>query len=78
MMPPKETEHTRFFYQEEGAAEFPRKYMVQVADRQFTFKTPQFMQGFMTGALWAGVDHHKYWQDLTTLDKNGQKIKLAI
>lgn len=29
-----------------------------------TFVTPDFMQGFATGALWAGVDNHLYWSEL--------------
>ncbi len=34
----------------------------------YGFNTSQFMQGFQTGAQWAGVDHHRYWSDLTQIN----------
>jgi len=40
------------------------KYTVTVAEDVYTFNTPEFMQGFVTGALWSNVDHHAYWSKL--------------
>ena len=39
-------------------------YTVEVSGRKYSFTTADFMQGFATGALWAGVDHHGYWKNL--------------
>lgn len=53
------------------------EYSVIVNDKQYRFNTTDFMRGFSTGALWLGLDHHKYWNDLVmyTYKKNGnQKI----
>lgn len=45
-----------------AAADVHEKYAVRPinAARDFGFNTPEFMQGFATGAMWAGVDHHNY------------------
>ena len=39
-------------------------FSVNISNVKYTFTTPDFMQGFATGALWAGVDHHLYWSNL--------------
>lgn len=60
-------------YHDEGAS----TYSVRIGNKTFNFNTPDFMQGFATGALWAGVDHHVYWDDLkqyTGDDENGTSI----
>jgi len=46
------------------------QYSVIVMGRQYFFNDPEFMQGFATGALWAGIDHHQYWSDLKSYDTN--------
>jgi hypothetical protein len=56
----------RFHYEEEeeeGRGRAPG-YVVTVGLHTYEFQTTNFMQGFVTGAIWAGVDHHKYWHDL--------------
>lgn len=30
-------------------------------DTVYYFNTPEFIQGFLTGAQWTGVDHRNYW-----------------
>ena len=47
-----------------GFDEAKSHYSVIVNGVRYGFKTPDFMQGFATGAMWAGVDHHAYWKDL--------------
>ena len=44
------------------------KHSVIVNDTRYWFNDTDFMQGFATGALWTGVDHHAYWRDLTQHD----------
>lgn len=39
-------------------------FSVVVKDMKYGFDTPDFMQGFATGAQWTKVDHHTYWKDL--------------
>lgn len=43
---------------------FSTQYSVEVGEDIYDFNDPDFMQGFATGALWAGVDHHNYWTNL--------------
>jgi hypothetical protein len=43
-------------------------HRVKVGVSEYTFSTPDFMQGFSTGALWAGVDHHNYWSELMVME----------
>lgn len=49
-------------------------YSVVVAEFKPGFNTPDFMQGFATGAMWAGVDHHTYWKDLTKYNRAGPAV----
>lgn len=42
----------------------PTWYSVEINYTIYAFETPDFMQGFATGAMWAGVDHHNYWTHL--------------
>lgn len=55
-------------------------YSVSVNDVLYGFNTPDFMQGFATGAMWATVDHHHYWKDLTqyTLGENDEIVATPI
>jgi hypothetical protein len=41
-----------------------KHFSVKIGENQYIFDTPNFMQGFITGAMWTGVDHHKYWGNL--------------
>ena len=45
-----------------------RRYSVQIpalaGGSQYCFDTPDFMQGFATGAMWYNDDHHNYWNSL--------------
>lgn len=43
------------------------KYRVEIDGRVYQFITPDFMQGFATGALWTGTDHHAFWKHLTLI-----------
>lgn len=40
------------------------RYMFTVGESVYVFSTNDFMQGFATGALWLGDDHHHYWSNL--------------
>lgn len=53
-------------------------YRVEIAGSDIYFNSNEFMQGFITGASWIGVDHHLYWKDLTELDDNGKLIPLTF
>lgn len=44
--------------------EYRSNYTVEIGNMNHTFSTPEFMQGFATGAQWVGVDHHLYWKNL--------------
>lgn len=39
-------------------------YRVDIGPTIYQFRSPAFMQGFATGALWANTDHHAYWNNL--------------
>lgn len=56
------TEDDRFILNQE------RTYGVTIGDHRYWFNTPDFMQGFTTGAMWKKVDHHVYWKELTKYD----------
>lgn len=45
---------------------FTTTYSVEIVGDPdaYEFNGGDFMQGFATGALWQGVDHHDYWTDL--------------
>lgn len=51
------------FQTEDGA--YKKDFSVIVGGKSYGFNTPDFMQGFATGAKWANVDHRAYWKDLT-------------
>lgn len=59
VVPMEEDADNRFIFD----PDHNQNYSVTV-DRKYGFETPDFMQGFSTGALWAGIDHHKYWTRL--------------
>lgn len=40
-------------------------YSVDINGAIFFFSTPDFMQGFITGAMWNNVNHRNYWKSLT-------------
>ena len=45
----------------------PLQYILTTIDkRRYTFQTADFLQGFATGAMWMNVDHHNYWEQLTS------------
>lgn len=44
------------------------KYSVDVGDKVFSFNTPEFIQGFMTGCQWRGLDYHDYLENLIQYD----------
>lgn len=56
------TEHARFNVSN-SSSHFPG-YRVTVGGHVYQFMTPDFMQGFKTGAMWTGVDHRSYWSNL--------------
>lgn len=60
--------------------DFANAYSVSIANRLYTFDTTDFMQGLSTGALWAGVDHHRYWKDLVqhSADENGDGVHTLL
>lgn len=55
-------------------------FTVVVRRITYTFDTPEFMQEFVTGAQWAGVDHHKYWSDLKfhSMGPDGQRVATNV
>lgn len=55
-------------------------YTVTINNKSYTFQSPDFMQGFSTGALWARVDHHRYWRDLVmnSIDAKGNLKQISI
>ncbi len=46
------------------------KFNVDVGNQSYGFNTPEYMQGFQTGAKWFGVDHHRYWSNLRQITRN--------
>ena len=50
-------------------------YTVDV-DRTYYFSSTDFMPGFAIAALWAGVDHHGYWENLTYRTMNEKHTEL--
>ena len=44
----------------------------------YWFNNTDFMQGFITGAQWAGVDHHHYWRRLIRHEANGTETELTF
>ena len=57
-------------------------YSVTMNNKSYKFHTPDFMHGFSTGALWSGVDHHKYWNNLIEhvdlFDENGNLVQKLL
>lgn len=54
----------------------PFGYHIDIGGETYKFLHPEFMQGFITGANWAGVDHRTLWKNLTGLDERGKRIPL--
>lgn len=50
------------------APEDYNKYSVNIQGQLYTFNSNEFMRGFETGAMWLGVDHHRYWSELQSHD----------
>lgn len=72
---------TRFIYDEKVANNFT----VIVSGVKYMFNTPDFMQGFATGAQWlneklgnANIDHHQYWSDLMMLLYDDNEVPIYI
>lgn len=59
---------SKYTYHDEN----PGRFKVKVTNTEYTFQTPDFMQGFATGAMWAIVDHHAYWSDLMTMSNQAE------
>jgi hypothetical protein len=57
---PKDPRKISRFLRSPGFFEFSR-YTIDIDGKKFFFNTKDFMHGFVTGALWANVDHSKYW-----------------
>jgi len=57
---------------------YPHVYSVVIYNNTYWFKTPDFMQGFKTGADWQGVDHHAYWKDLIHYTPTGQAVQITF
>jgi len=53
-------------------------YSVDVIGSKYYFHTSNFMQGFATGALWAGIDHHLYWSNLKNYFTDPQGINITF
>ena len=66
---------SRFIFVHEDEDKGSNNYIVTVAGVTYTFETSDFMQGFATGAQWANVDHHLYWNDLMELKREGAEMK---
>lgn len=53
-------------------------YTIVVSNVEYQFMNLEFVQGFMTGADWLSVDHHKYWSNFINYQKdlnyNGSRI----
>jgi hypothetical protein len=82
MVPTLETEENRLprLLIPNGETDIDTRYTVDVGVHKYGFDSPDFMQGFSTGALWAGVDHHKYWKNLflISVSPTGEPIDQAI
>lgn len=64
-----------------GDDEVPTNYSVNIDGVSYFFNITDFMQGFATGALWIGVDNHKYWSNLleyTTVLEFGERFSTPI
>jgi hypothetical protein len=55
------------------------KYGITAGGIRWRFNDPKFMQGFITGAQWKGVDHRKYWSNLTEyVNSRGGIVETAL
>jgi len=70
---PDDNSKSRFAFEDEKTK---HTYTIKCGNNKYTFDTPEFMKGLTTGAMWANVDHHTYWSELTTYSVNadGQEI----
>ena len=63
---PVNFEDTRFNFEDDGEYDGVESYTVKIGSLNITFDSPDFMQGFITGAMWGGIDPHAYWSNLMT------------
>jgi len=52
-------------------------YTIEISGGTYGFESLNFIEGFISGALWTGVDHHLYWKNLRDYsldDMNGKEI----
>jgi hypothetical protein len=54
------------------------KYSVQIDNKTYIFERPDFIQGWVTGAMWAGIDPYAELSDFASLDENNVKTLLEI
>ena len=54
------------------------KYQMIVADKKYYFNTEDFIQGFMTGAMWSGVDHKQYVTGLNKIEDDGSMTPIKL
>jgi hypothetical protein len=51
-------------------------YSILIMGIEYRFKTTDFIQGFITGADWCGLNHRDFWRDFTSISysENNEKI----
>lgn len=67
-------ENSRFKYTETKVSKFVLGFNEET---QITFDEEEVLQGFNTGAYWKDDDSKKYWQNLWTLEVEGEETKLV-
>lgn len=58
---------SRFVYKENRIERPP--FSLRTGNYKWSFYNEYFMQGFILGAIWTGVDHRLYWSDLEKYTK---------
>lgn len=61
------SQYNRFINPDRKSYQYVLTLGPNLNEGEHTFNTPDFMQGFVTGAMWSGVDHHTYWKDLSKI-----------
>ena len=51
---------------------------VIIDDDQYSFYSLDFMNGFVTGAGWLGLNHYEYWSDLKDYRENDEGINITF
>ena len=55
-----------------------QKYELTIGVEKYYFNTEDFMQGFMTGAMWAGVDPKQYIRELNKIEDDGSLTPISM